>query len=196
MATPRPFTSPDRPPPQYPDDDSLDPESLFLLDTFGFLHLENVLSPPEVDAANAALDRHADQFDTSTPVGTLSRNEPGLEGSSVRAVAGWDPRYGPLGWTMPDRDPFRAMLAHKAIVPVLNAILGKGFRMDHAPDVILAQPGAEGHRLHGGMIPFNPAGYYMFSGGEIRCGCVVVAWQLSDTNVGDGEWQPCDLSLL
>ena len=55
------------------------------------------------------------------------------------------------------------MLAHKAIIPVLNAILGKGFRMDHSPDVIIAKPGAEGHRLHGGMIPFNPAGYYMFS---------------------------------
>ena len=58
--------------------------------------------------------------------------------------------------------------------------------MDHSPDVVLAQPGAEGHRLHGGMIPFNPAGYYLCRAGQIHCGCVVVAWQLCDCRPGDG----------
>jgi hypothetical protein len=42
-------------------------------------------------------------------------------------------------------------------------------------------------RLHGGMIPFNPAGYYLCRAGEIHCGCVVVAWQLCDCNPGDGR---------
>ena len=34
MASPRPFTSADRPPPQYDDDDSWDDDEKFLFDTF------------------------------------------------------------------------------------------------------------------------------------------------------------------
>ena len=158
----------------------------------GFLHLEGVLDASEVAAANDAIDAHAAEFSTDTPVGTLSRDQPGLRGDSVRAVPTYRPEDGPLGWAEGERDPFRAMLVHERIIPALNGMLGKGFRMvslpppaaltrgagpltggpvagpqDHAPDVISAKPGAEGHRLHGGMIPFNPAGYYMFRSGSL-----------------------------
>ena len=69
----RPFTSADRLL-QYDDDDSVDREQLFLLDTFGFLRMEVVLDDSQVAAANAAIDRHAADFDRSVLVGTLSRS--------------------------------------------------------------------------------------------------------------------------
>ena len=95
----------------------------------GFLHLEGVLDASEVAAANDAIDAHAAEFSTETPVGTLSRDQPGLRGDSVRAVPTYSPEDGPLGWAEGERDPFRAMLVHKRVIPALNGMLGKGFRM-------------------------------------------------------------------
>ena len=99
----------------------------------GFLHLEGVLDASEVAAANDAIDAHAAEFSTETPVGTLSRDQPGLRGDSVRAVPTYRPEDGPLGWAEGERDPFRAMLVHERIIPALNGMLGKGFRMVSLP---------------------------------------------------------------
>ena len=88
-----------------------------------------MLDASEVAAANDAIDAHAAEFSADTPVGTLSRDQPGLRGDSVRAVPTYSPEDGPLGWAEGERDPFRAMLVHKRVIPALNGMLGKGFRM-------------------------------------------------------------------
>ena len=92
-----------------------------------------MLDASEVAAANDAIDAHAAEFSTDTPVGTLSRDQPGLRGDSVRAVPTYSPEDGPLGWAEGERDPFRAMLVHKRVIPALNGMLGKGFRMVSLP---------------------------------------------------------------
>ena len=123
----------------------------------GFLHLEGVLDASEVAAANDAIDAHAAEFSTDTPVGTLSRDQPGLRGDSVRAVPTYSPEDGPLGWAEGERDPFRAMLVHERIIPALNGMLGKGFRMVSLPPPTALTEGPS-HRRPCGRAPGPRAG--------------------------------------
>ena len=93
-----------------------------------------------------------------------------------------------LGWNVADRAPFAAMLAHPRIVPYLNEICGRGFRMDHAPTLIQMDAG-DGAQLglHGSSGPgFDPKQYYVWKDGQMHNGLVVVNWMLCDQGPGDG----------
>jgi hypothetical protein len=43
---------------------------------------------------------------------------------------------GMLHWQSPHCDLFRSVLAHPKLLPVMHALLGKGYRLDHQPIVI------------------------------------------------------------
>ncbi len=42
------------------------------------------------------------------------------------------------------------MLALPALVPILNLLVGAGYRMDHLPLTIIQPPNGEGFDFHGG----------------------------------------------
>jgi hypothetical protein len=135
---------------------------VFRFDLQGYVVLKGVLSPAEVAAANAAVDAHLAEF-------------AGLE--SAQDMLGWD-----------ERAPFVRMLAHPRLVPYLNCICGPGFRMDHAPTMIMQSKGDDTQLgLHGSSGPgFDPKQYYLWRNGQMHNGLVVVTWQLNDQMPGDG----------
>ena len=154
----------------------------YLFDLNGYLVIEDVLTPDEVAFANEAIDRHEDQGRTRPRDQALDGGSPALTGDKGRGEMG-----NMLNWEEPWCNPFREMLAHPRIVPYLNQILGKGFRMDHHMFLLSMEKGAEGFIFHGSSGPdFDPNQYYIFRNGQMHCGLTVVAFQLTDVNPGDG----------
>jgi hypothetical protein len=100
----------------------------------------------------------------------------GLQGSDALGGDGTTGRAdmgGMLEWEAADGDPFRAMLAHPRLTPVLNQLVGVGHRMDHLPLLISQSQGAEGFKFHGGATQSD--GSWAFDlAYQVRCGCPVV----------------------
>ena len=155
------------------------PKELFLFDLWGYVVIEDVLTPEEVAAANAALEQHLD---------LVQKREPGLSQGAdnlIAATGRGEFSQNPLTFERPWCEPFRRMLVHERIVGIFNEILGTGFRLDHGPGLIQMDDETEGHRLHGGMT-FDPSQYHGFDHGKMHCGLCVAAWQLTDVEPGDG----------
>ena len=152
----------------------------FLFDLCGYIVVRGVLTRRQLDAANRAVDSHSDELWQAGPRVTEHATEE-LQGPArrdLRNMLGWEPQY---------RRPFVDMLAHPRLVPYLNVICGKGFRMDHAPTLITQEKGAPRGNLHGSSGPgFDPNQYYIWKNNRMHNGLVVVAWQLVDVNDGDG----------
>ncbi len=68
----------------------------------------------------------------------------------------------------------------------LNEMCGRGFRLDHGPELIGHIVGAPGLRLHGSGERHKPYVAYHHQNGEMYCGGVTVSWQLADADEGDG----------
>ena len=81
-------------------------------------------------------DKHGEH--TSRAVG------PELEGTHLRGHIS-----GMLTWEHPWCQPFRDLLAHPKLIPYLNTLLGRGWKLDHSPDILTSTAGAEGLALHG-----------------------------------------------
>ncbi len=152
----------------------------YLFDLTGYLVLRDVLTPEEVERCNAAIDKHVDrlqEMEQSMAVGSKA-----LEGTSHRRDLG-----GMLAWERPWCEPFRALLVHPRVVPYLEVILGKGFRLDHGPGLIAMDTGCEGGTLHGGSVERpDLSEAYFFKNGRIYCGLTVVEYLLADEGPGDG----------
>ena len=152
----------------------------YLFDLMGYLVLEQVLTPEEVARCNEAIDLHA---------GRLVEDERSLAGGS-EALEGTSHRKdltGMLGWERPGCEPFRDLLVHPTVTPYLETILGKAFRLDHGPGLIVMETGCEGGTLHGGGVErpdFCEA--YFFKDGRIYTGLTVVEYLLADEGPGDG----------
>ena len=148
-----------------------------MLDLNGWLVVENVLSSEEVAALNASLDANWD------------RRSRGVESAKRKA---FDQMHGMLEWPTADAQPFRELLAHPKVVPYLNTILGRGWRMDHSPFLLTSTAGFEG-QVGGGMsvhgstaIQHHGGSYYHYANGQMRSGMLVCAFQLTDMAEGDG----------
>ena len=80
---------------------------------------------------------------------------------------------------------------HSSTRPILNELLGEGYRLDHSPLVIGMQKGSNGHTLHGGAVDAStnePAWNIAY---ECRNQCIrtqllTVSVALSDVHAGDG----------
>ena len=70
-------------------------------------------------------------------------------------------------------------------MPILELILGDGFRLDHFYGIQM-RAGAGGLRLHGGNSPYDPPEFCHFRDGRPFSGLVVVAWNLVDSGPGRG----------
>jgi ectoine hydroxylase-related dioxygenase (phytanoyl-CoA dioxygenase family) len=151
----------------------------YLFDVQGFLVVRNVLTPDEVARLNAAVDANRDRRGEDGNSGT--GNSATLRTGTKRGIF-----TGMLTWERPWCNPFRELLAHPKAIPYLNTMLGRGWRMDHAPFLLCGGAGAEGLLLHGPGHNFDGSQYYVYKNGVMRCGMVVFQYQLADVNPGDG----------
>lgn len=152
----------------------------FLFDLQGFLVVKDVLTPEEVDDLNAAVDANLDKQvdDDNSAVGDSKT----LAGTHKRGMF-----TGMLSWPKPWCQPFRDIIVHKKAIPYLDAIHGRGWRLDHSPFILTSDPGTEGLVLHGATNHhFFGAAYYIYTNGQMRCGMVVLQYQLADVEEGDG----------
>jgi len=140
----------------------MDEAQRYFFDLNGYLLLEDLLSPAELAAANAAVD---------------ARQLP------VPAPDDGTPRFhGFLQWEEP---VFRSLMDHPRLVPHLREIIGEGFRLDHEYGIYMRRNRA-GLQLHGGGTPFDPSEYYLVQGGRMYNGLIVVSWALADVPPGAG----------
>jgi hypothetical protein len=152
----------------------------FLYDLQGFLHVPAFLTPEEVRALNEAVDAqyHTKGEDNNSHTG----NSPTLKGTHKRGIF-----TGMLTWPQPYCQPFRNLLAHKKAIPYLNTLFGRGWKLDHEPFLLTSDIGSEGLILHGSTARyFDGSQYYVYANGSMRNGMVVLQYQLSDINEGDG----------
>jgi hypothetical protein len=158
----------------------MDEDLKYLFDLNGYLHLKQVLTPEEVASLNAGIDRHADQMQAIDR--SLIGESSALGGTSRRKDLG-----GMLDWERPYCEPFRRLLVHPTIKPILEGVLGTGYRLDHGPGLIAMDKGCEGGTLHGGGIERRDISeVYFFKGGRIFTGLTVVEYLLADEGPGDG----------
>ena len=150
----------------------------FLFDLQGFLKVPGFLSDAEVNALNDAFAANADK-----------RGEDGNRNAPKKMI-GTQPRgmfTGMLEWPKPHCLPFRNLLAHKKLIPYLNTLHGRGWRMDHAPFMLTGGKGSEGLIMHGSTSrAFDGSQYYNYANGQMRCGMIVCQFQLADVEEGDG----------
>mmetsp|Transcript_20568 Transcript_20568/g.42347 ORF Transcript_20568/g.42347 Transcript_20568/m.42347 type:complete len:411 (+) Transcript_20568:183-1415(+) len=160
----------------------------YLFDLNGYLIVRGVLTPEEVEEANAAIDNHAHEM--------VERSDSSLRNAKEGTrFFGQGPGRMDLGmcleWGEKDSRVFKSILAHPRLVPIFHGILGKGYRMDHLPMILAQNAGSEGFQLHGGTVDctsgeYNPHLAYHCHHGMIRSallGCNVI---LRDHNPGDG----------
>lgn len=151
----------------------------FLFDVQGYLIIRNFLAPAEVDRLNRAFDANRDK-----------QGEDGNSGIGNSRTLGSERKRGiftgMLTWEHPWCDPFRELLAHPKSIPYLNTMLGRGWRMDHEPFMLCGGAGAEGLRLHGPGANFDGSQYYIYKNGVMRCGMIVLQFQLADVIAGEG----------
>jgi ectoine hydroxylase-related dioxygenase (phytanoyl-CoA dioxygenase family) len=152
----------------------------FLFDLQGFLVVRNFLTKEEVDALNAAIDANMDR--KTEDGNSFTGNSTTLVGTHKRGFFS-----GMMTWPKPWCQPYRDIIAHPKAIPYLNAIHGRGWRLDHEPFILTADKASEGLILHGATNHhFDGSEYYTYRNGEMRCGMVVLQYQLADVNEGDG----------
>ena len=151
----------------------------YLFDLQGYLVVRDFLTSEEVDALNASVDAN---IDTQGEDGNSNTGESTTLVGKKRGMFG-----GMLTWPKPWCNPFRDLIAHPKLIPYLNTIHGRGWRLDHAPFILTADKGTEGLRLHGpGRSKFDGSQYYIYTNGQMSSGMVVCQFQLADVNEGDG----------
>jgi hypothetical protein len=105
----------------------------YLFDLNGYLVLRGVFSNDEVEAANTAIDVH---IETELHERTGELRTSGLYGRQSAPLKGdgTTGRFdmgGMLGWAKPHCEPFRNVLVHPKIVPVLTDLLGAPHTIHH-----------------------------------------------------------------
>ena len=157
---------------------TMEPHEKYLFDLQGFIVVRNALLPEQVEALNDALDANRDKRKDDTASSTSAA----LKGTQLRGLY-----EGMLSWDQPWCQPFREVLANPRIIPYLNTLLGRGWKMDHSPFIFTSGGGTEGLRLHGyGQAEFNGSRFYHYQNGAMRCGLINCQYQLTDVNPGDG----------
>jgi len=98
---------------------------------------------------------------------------------------------GILEWGEIESKVFKSILAQPRLVPLFHGLLGKGYRLDHLPFVLMNNKGGEGFSLHGGTIDCTSGEYnsnlaYTHHSGSIRSNLLGCNVMLVDHNDGDG----------
>lgn len=160
----------------------------YLFDLNGYLIIRNVLSPDEIAECHAAIDKHVN--DAIPRSDTTLRNA--IEGSPMYGSG--PPRLdlgGIFEWGEVESRVFKSVLAHPRLVPLFHGLLGKGYRLDHIPFVLMNNKGGEGFSLHGGTVDCSSGEYnsnlaYTCHNGSIKTNLLGCNVMLVDHNPGDG----------
>ncbi len=160
-------------------DSGIDEAEFYHWDLCGHLMLPGVMDPAWLREANEALDACADRVHQG---GAPHRESQRLTGTPLASLSGL------FELPPPHCEPFRAMIAHPAVVQRLNWMMGSGFRLGPAR-AMCYEPGSSGLYLHGGGEPARSRNHYAFQNGRTQCESVNVAWQLGD--VGEGRAGSC-----
>jgi hypothetical protein len=163
-------------------------DEIYLFDLNGYIKLEGVLTPDQVDLGNRAIDHHLETgictMSERPPEQSLSGGSPEMAGSSRRKHLQGPPC---VEWKRPWCDPFREMLSHPRVTPFLECLAGSGFRADTLPGLMATDPGAEGHTLHnGGGEGLNVGFAYSYMNDRISAGMISVEYLLADEGPDDG----------
>ena len=157
---------------------TMEPHEKYLFDLQGFIVVKNALAPEQVAALNEALDANHDKREEDV----VTAASEALKGKRYRGLY-----EGMLTWDRPWCLPFREVLANPRIIPYLNTLLGRGWKLDHNPFIYTSSVGTEGLNLHGyGLAEFNGSRFYHYQNGAMRCGLINCQYQLNDVNPGDG----------
>jgi hypothetical protein len=150
----------------------------YLFDVHGYIVIEGALSTAELAAANAAVDHCGAQI-------SIHSNDLAGRSTTLMGKTGRGDMSGLLTWEKPHCDIFRDMMVHPAFTPRLEAVLGKGFRLEGVGGITMDE-GAEGFWFHEGGEPIDPSRAYMYRNGRMYCGMTNIAVQLTDVRPGDG----------
>ena len=157
---------------------TMQPHEKYLFDLQGFIVVRNALTPLQVRDLNRALEANADKREQDTASDTSTA----LRGNRYRGLY-----EGMLSWEKPWCLPFREVLANPKVIPYLNTLLGRGWKLDHEPFIFTSSAGTEGLRLHGhGLSEYSGSRFYTYQNGTMRCGLINCQYQLNDVNPGDG----------
>ena len=162
---------------------SMDERERYFWDLTGYLVVRDVLTKDEVREANEAIDDYSKQL-LREGMDNSDRGKRKVLGGKVVRTDNAYPEF--LRIPEPLSTPFRKMLVHPAIVTRLREMCGKGFRLDHGPELIAHTRGVEGLRLHGSGNRHKPYVAYHHQGGDSFCGGVTVSWQFANAGPGDG----------
>jgi hypothetical protein len=135
----------------------------YLFDLQGYLTLPDALSAEKVEQLNEVIDG-------------LAARDIGREETTRR-------------WfhLLAQSRAFRDLIDNPPVLPILEELLGKEFRLDHEyVDLIRSGMGPIGTGLHGGAVPFRPIEYYWNGGGQLHSGLVAVAYNLKRVGPDDG----------
>ena len=113
----------------------------YLFDLQGYIVLENVLSPEELQACNDAINAQMASIQRRSGDHLLSGGSDTLQGDQGRGDIG-----GMLSWPKPHCEIWRALLVQPRVVDFLREILDDGFRLDHLYGILMTA-GTEGHVL-------------------------------------------------
>ena len=111
----------------------MDAKEKYFWDLTGHLVVPQLLTPEEVKEANHAIDYYTQEVLKKEKEENLP-GSPDVHKDLVVRTSNKDPYF--LEMPSPHSDPFRKMLVHPQIVSRLNEMCGKGFRLDHGPELI------------------------------------------------------------
>eukprot|EP00750_Incisomonas_marina_P031148 INCI7734.1.p1 GENE.INCI7734.1~~INCI7734.1.p1 ORF type:complete len:362 (-),score=46.75 INCI7734.1:346-1431(-) len=172
----------------------LTPEQRYVFDLQGFVVVKGVLTQAEVAQCNASIESREEEFcerwsSIQNTKGDSAFGVPQKE-RSAEDYAGRLEHGSFLTWPKEDSQVFRSMLAHPKLVPLLNELVGEGYRLDHMPLILRQRHMTEGFDLHGGRLnpdgSFNRDLAYHFENGRPYCNLLAMSVQLTDSNPGDG----------
>ena len=161
----------------------MDAKERYFWDLTGYLVVRGVLSKPEIDEVNRALDHVIATGGINTDSDNRgARGSESLKGSGPR----WAWNTNLLDLPKPYCDPIRKLLGHPQVVSRVNEMCGVGWRMDHGPQFNNAVKGTVGLTMHGKGEPHNEAVAFNRQGDTTYCGGLTVTWNLADSPAGGG----------
>lgn len=152
----------------------------YLFDLNGYVVLEDVLTPEQVQTLNEAIA----QMDVHPGKPGLDEGSERLKGEHGRGNFG-------AGFNMPEPwcRPFRELMVLPAALRCMIATIGDEFRFEGTQGITMTK-GCEGQILHGGGVPHFPnleqGFYHRFENGHMRNGLMAISYLLSDAGPEDG----------
>lgn len=158
----------------------------FMIDLNGFLVVPEALSETEIDALNAATDACWDSSYTDGGGEEHPCRHRGHQSAAFHEMRGM------LEWPLPHCLPFRRLLTQPKMIPYMNSLHGRGWRLDHSPFMIVGR-GEHGGYIHG--HPWDPEYKYRYANGVMRPGHIAVAYQLTDVQKDWGGFGVRDIRM-